>query len=176
MSNVFLISDTHFGHANMYQFLDETGARIRSRFASVDEGDHAMIANWNSVVGPHDKVYHLGDVFINRKARFILSALNGTKVLIKGNHDIFPLDDYVPFFKDVRAVHKLDKIALSHIPIHGGSMGRYRGNVHGHLHANVVKDEQGVIDPRYKSVCVEHINYTPIEFSEVQKYFDSVGR
>lgn len=175
MPNVFLISDTHFGHANMYKFLDESGNRIRHQFESVDDGDKQMIENWNKVVGPHDKVYHLGDVFINRKVRFILSGLNGKKVLIKGNHDIFPLDDYTPFFKDIRAYHRLDRILLSHIPIHAGSLERVRGNVHGHLHSYVVRDKTGTPDPRYKSVCVEHTNYTPVELSEIQKYFDDLG-
>jgi calcineurin-like phosphoesterase family protein len=165
MANVFLISDTHFGHENMYKFLNEDGTRVRHQFEDAKAGDSAMIENWNRVVAPKDKVYHLGDVFINRKARFILDALNGDKVLIKGNHDIFKLDDYTPFFRDIRAYHVLDKIVLSHVPIHRESMGRFRGNVHGHLHANTVKD------PLYKSVCVEHINYTPIEFSEIQKYY-----
>jgi calcineurin-like phosphoesterase family protein len=167
MPNVFLISDTHFGHANIYKFLNGDGTRVRHQFEDVEAGDSAMIENWNRVVGPKDKVYHLGDVFINRKARFILEALNGNKVLIKGNHDIFKLADYTPFFRDIRAYHVLDKIILSHVPIHRESIGRFRGNVHGHLHANVVNDIL------YKSVCVERINYTPIEFSEIQKYYDT---
>jgi len=164
MKNKFIISDTHFGHANICKFVREDGSKLRP-WDDVEEMDKALIHNWNSVVGVNDTVYHLGDVFINRKARFILDALNGDKVLIKGNHDIFKLNDYTPFFRDIRAYHVLDKIMLSHVPIHRESMGRFRGNVHGHLHANRVKD------PLYKSVCVEQINYTPIELSEIQKYY-----
>jgi calcineurin-like phosphoesterase family protein len=172
MPSVFLISDTHFGHHNMYRFTMEDGTRVRHEFSDVAEGDTAMIENWNKVVAPKDKVYHLGDVFINRKARFILNELNGDKVLIKGNHDIFKLDDYLPFFRDIRAYHVMDKLILSHVPIHRESMGRFRGNIHGHLHRNVVMDESGTPDMLYKSVCVEHINYTPMEFSQVRKLFE----
>jgi calcineurin-like phosphoesterase family protein len=174
MKNVFVISDTHFGHANMYNFLREDGTRVRHQFANVTEGDHAMVENWNRVVKPTDKVYHLGDVFINRKARFILNELNGDKVLIKGNHDIFKLTDYTEFFRDIRAYHVLDKMVLSHVPIHADSIERFRGNVHGHLHSNLVKDRDGNPDVHYKSVCVEQINYTPIELSELLTYFNTV--
>lgn len=160
----------HFGHANMLNFLREDGTKLRP-FAHIEEVDELMVKNWNSVVQPHDKVYHLGDVFINRKARFILDRLNGDKVLIKGNHDIFDLTNYLPFFRDIRAYHKLDKAILSHIPIHPENLGRFKGNIHGHLHEHIVKDAQGQPDPRYKTVCVEHINYTPIELSEALKTF-----
>ena len=51
MQNVFLISDTHFGHANMYTFINEDGTRVRHQFKDVSEGDAAMIENWNRVVG-----------------------------------------------------------------------------------------------------------------------------
>ena len=175
MQNVFLISDTHFGHANMYTFTNEDGTRVRHQFKDVSEGDAAMIENWNRVVKPNDKVYHLGDVFINRKFRYILSGLNGKKVLIKGNHDIFNLSDYTEFFYDIRAYHVLDKMILSHVPIHRDSIERFKGNVHGHLHSNVVLDSMKQPDVYYKSVCVEHINYTPIELSEVTKHFAALS-
>ncbi len=170
MPNVFLISDTHFGHANICKFLRTDGTKLR-HWDDVEEMDKALINNWNNVVGVHDKVYHLGDVFINRKHRFILNHLNGKKVLIKGNHDIFDLDNYVPFFKDIRAYHKLDKCILSHIPIHPQQLGRFKGNIHGHLHEHIVSDSQGKPDPRYMTVCVEHINYTPIELSVALQRF-----
>ena len=38
-------------------------------------------------VRPTDKVYHLGDVAINRNGLKALERLNGKKVLIKGNHE-----------------------------------------------------------------------------------------
>ncbi len=174
MPNVFLISDTHFGHENMYTFVEADGTRTRFEFANATDADHKMIENWNKVVAPNDKVYHLGDVFMGRKARFILNELNGKKRLIKGNHDIFRLEDYTPFFEDIRAYHLLDKFILSHVPIHPSQLTRFKFNVHGHLHRKVVLDNSGNPDVYYKSVCVEHINYTPIELSEIVNYFNSI--
>lgn len=162
MKNIFVISDTHFSHENMYQFTGMDGVRIRHQFANATEGDEAMVENWNNVVKSTDKVYHLGDVFINKKARHILHRLNGDKVLIKGNHDIFELKYYTEFFRDIRAYHVLDRMILSHIPIYADGLDRFKANVHGHLH------EKKIADTRYISVCVEQINYTPIELSEIR--------
>lgn len=170
MANVFLVSDTHFGHDNICRFLRTDGTKLRP-WDSATQMDKVLINNWNSVVGPNDKVYHLGDVFINRRFRFILEHLNGTKVLIKGNHDIFDLENYTPYFKDIRAYHKLDKCILSHIPVHPQQLGRFKGNIHGHLHEHIVSDSQGNPDPRYMTVCVEHINYTPVELSVALQHF-----
>lgn len=129
--------------------------------------DEVMIENWNKTVKPNDKVYHLGDVVINRVGFKVLSRLNGKKVLIKGNHDIFPLKDYLPHFYDIRAYHILDNMILSHIPIHSESRGKFIANIHGHTHGNnIMKD--GVKDPFYFCVCVEQINFTPISLEEVK--------
>lgn len=172
MPNVFLISDTHFGHANICKFQGHAGQKLRP-WDDVAEMDEAMIANWNAAVGPKDKVYHLGDVVIaRRKLAEIMPRLNGDKVLIKGNHDIFKLSDYTAHFRDIRAYHKLDRALLSHVPMHPDSVTRFKGNIHGHLHDGVVRretevslEEQYERDPRYLSVCVEHWNYTPVELS-----------
>lgn len=176
--NTFLVSDTHFSHAGVTQFLRDDGSKLRP-WDNVKEMDEALVSNWNSVVRPKDKVYHLGDVIINRKALKILERLNGEKVLIRGNHDIFKLNEYTPYFKDVRGTHKLDNFILSHIPIHPDSLARWCGGcIHGHLHSNsVMKVRDGyqwfqhkpVIDPRYFCVSVENINYTPIAFEELKK-------
>lgn len=183
MSSVYLISDTHFGHQGVCNFLRTDGVTKLRPWTSAEEMDEALVSNWNSVVKPKDKVYHLGDVVINRKALITLSRLNGDKVLIRGNHDIFKLEDYTNYFRDVRGYHIMDNLILSHIPIHPSAQGRFRGNIHGHLHANIVKKIVGVDvktntikygdmpDPWYQNVSVEQINYTPILFERVRARF-----
>ncbi len=176
MSNTFLISDTHFSHKGATQFLNNDGSKMRP-WDDVEEMDEALVKNWNSVVSPKDKVYHLGDVVINRKALSILSRLNGDKVLIKGNHDLFRLEEYAPYFRDIRGVGVLDKHVLTHIPIHPASLSRWDANIHGHLHSYEVMKDCGedwygdnvyVVDDKYFSVCVERINFTPIPFETVK--------
>lgn len=180
MPNIFLISDTHFGQESMYSMVDWNGRRVREEFSCMEEAEEVMVERWNAVVKPTDKVYHLGDVFIARKGRFILERLNGDKVLIKGNHDIFKLKEYTPYFRDIRAYHRMENIVFSHIPQHPDTLSpksrrgtKIRGNVHGHLHRHVVKDNMGFMDHRYVSVCVERTDYTPVEFSVIQKALPS---
>ncbi len=42
-------------------------------------------------------------------------------------------------------------------------------NIHGHIHDLIVKLPDGTTDKRYKSVCMEKINYTPRTIEEVYK-------
>lgn len=163
---VFLVSDTHFSHKAMTIFTDADGKKVRP-FESIEEMDETLVQNWNKVVRQHDKVYHLGDVVINRKALSIMDRLNGSKVLIKGNHDIFKIEEYLKYFRDVRAYHVFDKFIMSHIPVHTSQLERFKANIHGHLHTNIVLDNEGNADPRYLSVCVEKISYTPVNISEI---------
>lgn len=172
--NTFLIADTHFSHNGITKFLNSDGTKLRP-WDNIEEMDEALVDNWNKVVTPKDKVYHLGDVVINRKALQILHRLNGEKVLIKGNHDLFQLKEYIPFFKDIRGSHKLDNYLLTHIPVHPDSLARWaNGNIHGHLHSGRVmkgcshNKEVFVIDPQYYCVSVEHIDYTPIAFEDLK--------
>ena len=160
MPKVFLTADTHFGHWGVTRFLRSDGTKLRP-WDNPNDMDKDMVALWNDTVGPNDKVYHLGDVVINRRALPTLKLLNGDKVLIKGNHDIFKLHDYTEYFRDVRAYHVMDKFLLSHIPVHESQKYRWEGNIHGHLHANSVDDAW------YTCVSVEQTNFKPILFEEL---------
>lgn len=173
MANIFFISDTHFGHTGVCLFTRDDGTKLRP-WDDPNEMDEALIENWNKVVRPADKVYHLGDVVINRKSLKTLALLHGDMVLIKGNHDIFRLQEYTEFFRDIRGYHVMNGMILSHIPIHEESIGRFGVNIHGHLHyRRVLKD--GVIDPRYFNVSVEQIDYTPISIDELRKRVTEQG-
>ncbi len=61
MPAVFLVSDTHFGHAGVCRFLREDGSKLRP-WDDPSEMDEAMIKRWNERVRPNDKVYHLGEM------------------------------------------------------------------------------------------------------------------
>ena len=180
MSNRFVISDTHFGHTNSWEkFKLPNGDPLRP-FTSTEEMDEAMVERWNAKVGPNDTVYHLGDVVINKKSLHHVSRLNGKKRLVRGNHDIFKDKDYREVgFDSLYGVRVfVDKFILSHIPLHPDCItDRFKVNVHGHLHANEIArtvwsptqhDVIQQIDPRYLCVSVEHTNYEPLSFEEVE--------
>ena len=174
MPAVFLVSDTHFGHAGVCHFMRNDGVTKLRPWTSPEETDQEMIRRWDERVRPNDKVYHLGDVVINRRALKTLARLNGDKVLIKGNHDIFRLEEYTEHFRDVRGYHVMNGMILSHIPVHEESLARFGTNIHGHLHANrVMKD--GVVDSRYHCVCVEQTDFAPILFEDVIKRIKEEG-
>lgn len=179
MPSVFLTSDTHFGHAGVCKFLRGDGTKLRP-WDNPDEMDEEMVKRWNETVKPNDKVYHLGDVVINRKALKTLARLNGDKVLIKGNHDIFNLEDYTPYFRDIRGYHVMNGMILSHIPVHESNLYRFGTNIHGHTHSErvMISDQyvrRQVIDTRYQCVCVEQTDFRPILFEEVIKKIKEEG-
>lgn len=163
MSNIFLISDNHFGHANILNFKKPDHITPLRPFSTVEEMDEAMIERWNAVVKPGDDVYHLGDVVMNRKFLPIMAKLNGTKRLVMGNHDIFDISEYTPYFKRICGSRKLDNLLLTHIPVHVDSIAPWCfANVHGHIHA------QDIDDGRYYNVSVENIDYTPIALEDLK--------
>lgn len=192
MTKTFFCSDHHFSHKNILTFKNHEGLLIRD-FRDIDHMHEAMIDFHNEVVSPSDRVYFLGDVSMNRKGIEFVKKMNGKKVLIKGNHDIFDLSDYTEVFEDVRSykVYPQQGLVCSHIPLHAAQFekgSRWVGNIHGHLHANLVRlpsirntegqnyeiytHHTNPVDTRYLNVSVEQINYTPIDFEEVLEYFN----
>lgn len=182
-------SDLHLGQQSILTFKDNEGKPLRP-FSTLEEMHDVIVARHNSVVGPHDTWYCLGDVVIHNKKGFpVLGRMNGRKILIKGNHCIFKLKDYAPYFEDIRAYKIFPTYGLicSHMPIHPNQLERrWKANVHGHSHSNHVmisehttrttNTEGGQLtefitnpirDIRYVNICVEQTNYTPISFEEV---------
>lgn len=123
-----------------------------------------MVENWNRVVKPEDKVYHLGDFCFTDGGMKLAGLLNGHKRLVKGNHDLRKLKDYAQYFEDIFGARQIDGYWLTHIPMHpdGVNQPRVKANIHGHLHANLINH------PKYVNVSVEQINYTPINFDEIK--------
>lgn len=172
MSDTYLISDTHFSHANILNFKDQNGRYFRGDFFNdVNEMNEKMIENWNKVVRPQDKVYHLGDVGFNRnQLDKILPRLNGKKRLLLGNHDTFKMSFYAKHFPKIYAYkhfkHNGVNVAVAHIPIVLNR--RFPYMIHGHLHEKNMLENDGVLpDLRYFNVSVEQINYTPIALETV---------
>lgn len=82
--NIFFTSDLHFGHAKCIEYCSRP-------FADVAEMTEKLITNWNRIVRPNDLVYVLGDfsMYLTKvQLREIMERLNGTKVLVIGNHDM----------------------------------------------------------------------------------------
>ena len=78
----FFTSDTHFDHTNILQYEERP-------FKDVKDMNKFLIDKWNSRVDKKDTVYHLGDFHMGIKWNIptIREKLNGTIILILGNHD-----------------------------------------------------------------------------------------
>ena len=175
MANIFFASDHHFGHANILNFKRDDGITPLRVFEDVNHMNEYMVMQHNRVVSPNDKVYFLGDVTMARNAEGlkVLGRMNGTKILIKGNHDACKVSQYMEYFKDIRGVYHIDGLVMSHVPLHPACLDRWGVNVHGHLHhREVLVEGTRVPDKRYFSVCMERLDdYQPIALEEMKRRF-----
>jgi len=178
---IWFISDPHFHHANMVR-----GGKIgiRSQFENVEQMNDYIVTAINETVAPHEKLYILGDITLDRrdtKSLEIVRRLHGHKRLIPGNHDHFPLPAYLDAgFEKVIGYREMAGILFSHIPIHPNQFYRFHGNVHGHTHTQYVKRNDALrLDPvqiddwRYMNVCVEAVNYTPVLLDQIVAHFQN---
>jgi len=94
----YFISDLHFFHSNIFRY----EAIRKEKFKDHKNYIQSIIKKWNSKVQKDDEVYILGDLFVGYNqikrdlelkvtqdefAKSILYKLNGTKYLVRGNHD-----------------------------------------------------------------------------------------
>lgn len=82
MPDIWFSSDLHFSHHNVIGYCNRP-------FRHVEEMDLAIIEAWNDLVDPHDVVIVLGDVALGQitDSLALVRLLNGTKILVPGNHD-----------------------------------------------------------------------------------------
>lgn len=171
---IWVYSDPHFYHGNICKFEREPGVKLRP-WDDADQMTEDMIRWYNEMVDDGDRVYILGDVaFSNRHMHNSVGRLKGRKVLVPGNHEPPKMRQYFDLFEDVRGYVVKKGFIMSHIPIHPGSLSRWKLNIHGHTHANNVKDMFGrhelqSNDERYFCACVENTNFRPILLDDILK-------
>lgn len=173
MNKIFLTSDAHFGHDREFLW----GPR---GFKSSKEHDEAIIANWNSVVGPDDVVYHLGDLMLgdNEWGRECVRRLNGRIILIRGNHDTDhrwyefyrTIGDNIFFGGNAEIIrYRKYHFYLSHFPTLTGnlekeSLHQMTLNLFGHTH----QKEQFFEDRPYMyNVALDANNNTPVLLDDI---------
>lgn len=141
----WVISDTHFGHANI---LDYCPWR-RTWAGSLADHDAALIAAWRERVQPDDLVLHLGDVALGDKAYLseVRRSLPGRIMLVRGNHDRSHAAMRAAGFEMVYAAVRIDVGDRHWICRHNPAAFSVReagGAVrllHGHCHGNGLAPE-----------------------------------
>ena len=160
MSDIWLVSDTHFGHEKIIQYYGRP-------FENAAHMDEELVERWNSVVKQDDVVYHLGDVgWGTADNKSVLFRLNGRrKYLLLGNHDDAKCPILAKVFRRIKLWLPIKELGLlcTHIPVHTDQLEAYgwKANAHGHIH------ERCLPDPRYINLCVEQNNYTPVHIDAV---------
>lgn len=159
MNEIFLISDTHFGHRNIIDYCSRP-------FQDVQQMNTELIKRWNEVVTDFDLVYMLGDFALYSKEEVIEIGrrLRGNKILLRANHDRCSNDTYFQagFLQVVKKPIILEDFILTHIPMENSDML----NIHGHTHNHRANDNN------HFCVSVEMVNYYPINLEEIKKYFN----
>lgn len=162
----FFISDSHFYHDKIIRFAGRP-------FRNVEQMNNAMVENWNRRVGQHDTVYHLGDIGFFRSAQRMqdtVSALNGRKILIKGNHDKFTNTQYkMAGFEEVHKYNyrypvydELQQVAFWLTLQHKPAIFSDGITLCGHIH------QQFYFQGNNLNMSVEVWGYQPVTLQEIQ--------
>ena len=174
-SQTWVISDTHFNHANIIEY---TGRPYKS----VEEMNRALITHWQSNVQPDDYIIHCGDFFMGRSdaAEPILKQLPGKIIFIKGNHDKLVqkmnLQRYFAAYEEYLEIKVgADCAVLSHFPIEVWN-NAHKGwwHLHGHSHGTSRK-LGGRLDVGVDAFCKSHFG-APRRWKDVRNYFLSEAR
>jgi len=171
MTKALFTSDTHFGQQRTLEL-------SRRPFPSVEAMDAAIISNWNTVVGPDDVVFHLGDF----GDPSVISKLRAKKIwLLPGNYDtpdvveeLIDLDDRVgilvahPFplsspddFEELPR-----KVYLIHEPETADDVSKFY--LYGHIHQLQMVKRNGL------NVGVDCHQFYPIDWETVSFYYTAI--
>ncbi len=172
---VYFTSDNHYFHDNIIKYCNRP-------FVSSGDMNTEMASRWNSVVEPGDVGIFVGDVSAGLKKRQselrdIISGLNGTKILIRGNHDHQTNEWYIESgFLKVFDFINLGQVMIRHYPIPespsgticNSDLGNYAHVIHGHVHTNVPNFERhfNVAADRHDFYPVTYQQAMPIEFHD----------
>ena len=173
-NNLWLISDTHFGHKNIIKFQQRP-----------ESHEVIMLSNWIDRVRDEDQILHLGDVFMGRQGNpdrwaKVISRLPGEKFLMKGNHDRVEDDLYeIAGFEIVQPFiwrpNDGPRVAITHEPI--GTkwtpgefpLDEWDVNLHGHIHKgqfighNPDFDGLPISRKGYLNISVEETDLAPVQ-------------
>lgn len=179
--NIFFTSDTHYNHRNIVKGLSRWSNTDKCRnFNSLQEHNDCLVNNFNSVLGPDDVLYHLGDWSFggSRYVREFRERLNCRTVhLIYGNHDttIEKTPELQDLFTSVQHYKKIDAgdgigVVLSHYAMRvWHHQGRGVWMLHGHSH--------GVLPPygdaKTMDVGVDTNNLFPYSIQDLKTIFKS---
>ena len=161
VDKTWIWSDPHFDHEGII----EHGGRPHPNAAAMTS---RLCASWRDRVGPEDTIVCLGDVTIGQPKRTTLARLKslpGRKVLVAGNHDFLPHQEWPKSYGFDEVVPTIvcntrPGLLMTHEPLETVPAGHW--SVHGHVHG--LGEERS---PRHINVTVERTGYEPVRLSDL---------
>lgn len=192
---IFFSSDWHIGHLNSIKFDNRP-------FRDLDHMHESLVCNFNKQVPKEGLTYFLGDMVTHgtELTRKVISQLNGTKILIVGNHCANYESCYNAGFHAVMHNATMyiqnQRVTLSHCPLLGvfrEDTSDMKGSVEGemwhgenrnrrysventgqfHLSGHIHSPNGGkskTIDGRQMDVGLPGNNYRPVHISKVESW------
>lgn len=189
----FVTSDWHLGSAAIIQ-------QAQRPFKDLEHMHTALIANFNSMVTSIDTCYFLGDMVAGKCDKSLIEALNGTKILLLGNHDLsrpamLRLGFDVVTYSITVYIHG-ERVTMSHCPLMGvyreptesyqesargnwhNELKNYRFScpdngqfhLHGHIHSSKHRPEVVTQTDRQWDIGVDGNHFKPVPFSAVESW------
>ena len=185
MRHSWFISDLHFGHKSILAFEKETRPFASKELIQAIElrkpipkdlqyelenslriHNSYIVNKINSYVNPTDTLWILGDLAFGTKdnLKYVEQIVCRNKKLVLGNHDVFPMADYISAgFSKIFGMVRHKEFVLTHAPIHPEQLEtRYKANIHGHLH------DWDIEDSRYINVNMDRNKCTPITLEQIR--------
>lgn len=179
MGRNLYIADWHYDHERVIHYDNRP-------FLNSAEMNAELVRRWNGAVNEDDTVYILGDMFWcgAEAAVNVLKQLNGTKILIKGNHDKCSDADFRSQFALIADYLEIKddgkSIVLCHYPItcfknHLYNWVHLYGHVHNTFEYNMVEHDKFLMEQLYSKPCkmfnvgamMPYIDYTPRTLKEI---------
>lgn len=160
-NKIFVTSDNHFYHKNIIAYESRP-------FTSIETMNEEMIKKWNKVVSKNDLTYILGDFSFGNslETEEILKRLNGDKILIVGNHDLFLQSSHFnkSIFIDIKYYDEVTiknvTFVLCHYPFAANDHTKIQ--LYGHIHSNIGMHQAYNLPSNSYNVGVDINDYTPI--------------
>lgn len=160
--NIWITSDTHFGHDNIRKYCN------RPHFF-----EKKIFDNFIKYIKEGDLLIHLGDVSFGDHLLMhneYIKKLKCKKWLIRGNHDRNTYQWYLNYWdfiaESIIFKYYGKKILFTHKP---QEKHDYDINIYGHLHNNT--HENDLYDKGFL-ISIEHLNYRPITLKQCIVLFD----
>lgn len=165
---IFLTSDTHFGHRRLVDW------------GRPENFNEKIVENWNAVVGKKDIVLHLGDLtMVNfEETENYTIRLNGKKYLILGNHDDRSETWYkklgftiIPnsYYSYSNKYGEWKYVLFTHVPT---ELPETWLNIHGHLHNNSHREHP--LAKNHIDIGVDAFNFTPVRLYKILNLWENI--